>query len=556
MMRKFLAITLLSVLATQAWAEIAPEALAAIQEEKAAVPPVAKPAPRAVAQRKVAPAPKVDTEQVKSIATDVATSVATQAAQQAAQVAAKAAVAAALAEAEAAKLAAEEKAAAEAAANPPAAAAPTPDKGDTTWMMVATALVIFMCVPGLALFYGGMVRSKNMLSVLVQVFTIFSMIAVLWVTYGYSVAFTTNPVAALDPFFGGFSKVFLSGVTVESVVETFSKGVVIPELVFAMFQLTFAGITCALIVGGFAERMKFSAVLIFCALWFTFAYLPMAHMVWYWGGPSAYDAPTGFLFGKGAIDFAGGTVVHINAGVAGLIAAIVVGKRLGYRTTAMPPHSLTMTMIGASMLWVGWFGFNAGSNLEANGYAALAFANTLFATAVAALAWLGAEWIMKGKASLLGVVSGAIAGLVGITPACGFVGLQGALVIGLVCGVACFLAVSLLKNALGYDDSLDAFGVHGIGGIIGAILTGVFVNPALGGAGVVDYSTVPAGVVEYSLLGQVSSQLWGVFTAVLWSGVVSFGLLKAIDATIGLRVSVDSEREGLDLAEHGEKAYT
>ncbi len=422
-------------------------------------------------------------------------------------------------------------------------------------MLVATVLVIFMSIPGLALFYGGLVRSKNMLSVLMQVFSIFSLIAVLWVLYGYSVAFTSNTNAALDPFFGGFSKVFLNGVGVGAYVETFSKGVVIPELIFAMFQLTFAAITCALIVGGFAERMKFSAVMIFSALWFTFAYLPMAHMVWYWGGPSAYDAPSGFLFAKGAIDFAGGTVVHINAGIAGLVAAIVIGKRTGYGKVSMAPHSLTMTLIGASMLWVGWFGFNAGSNLEANDYAVLAFANTLFATAVAAVVWTLVEWAVKGKASLLGAVSGAIAGLVGITPACGFVGLGGALVIGVAVAIVCFFAVTWLKAKLGYDDALDAFGVHGIGGIIGAILTGVFVNPALGGAGVVDYSTDPAGTVAYDLAAQVTSQLWGVGVAVVWSGVVTFVLLKVLDLIIGIRVTEEAEREGLDLAEHNERAY-
>jgi len=433
--------------------------------------------------------------------------------------------------------------------------APVPDKGDTTWMLLATILVVFMSIPGLALFYGGMVRAKNMLSVLMQVFTVFCLVAVLWVTYGYSLAFTSNPSAALDPFIGGFDKLFLSGVSVGAYVETFSKGVVIPELQFAMFQLTFAAITCALIVGGFAERMKFSAVLVFTVLWFTFAYLPMAHMVWYWGGPSAYDAPTGFLFGKGALDFAGGTVVHINAGIAGLVAAIVIGKRTGYGKVAMAPHSLTMTLIGAAMLWVGWFGFNAGSNLEANDYAVLAFANTLFATAVGALAWLVSEWIVKGKPSLLGVVSGAIAGLVGITPACGFVGLNGAFVIGLAAGVLCFFAVTWLKTKLGYDDSLDAFGVHGIGGIVGAILVGVFVDPALGGAGVVDYSVEPAGVLPYDMVAQVTSQLWGVAVAVVWSGVVTFILLKGLDLVMGIRVSEESERMGLDLAEHNERAY-
>ncbi|MFZ5697819.1 MAG: ammonium transporter [Pseudomonadota bacterium] len=433
------------------------------------------------------------------------------------------------------------------------AAPPERNKGDTAWMLVCTAFVLMMTIPGVALFYGGMVRSKNMLSVLMQTFTIFCVIAVLWVLYGYSLAFTANSSSALNPFIGGLSKAFLSGVTVDSWVETFSKGVQIPELSFVMFQLTFAAITCALIIGGFAERMKFSAVLLFSVLWFTFAYLPMAHMVWFWGGPSAYADQSGFLFGKGAIDFAGGTVVHINAGIAGLVGALVVGKRLGYGKVSMAPHSLTMTLIGACLLWVGWFGFNAGSNLEANGYAALAFANTLFATAVAACAWTFAEWFHKGKPSLLGGVSGAIAGLVAITPACGFVGIGGALVVGLAGGLFCFLAVTMLKAKLGYDDSLDVFGVHAVGGIVGALLTGIFVNPALGGAGVVDYSTLTAGYAGTA--AQLTSQLLAVGTAVVWSGVVAFVLFKIIDVVIGLRVSEEQEREGLDLAEHGERAY-
>jgi Amt family ammonium transporter len=443
------------------------------------------------------------------------------------------------------------KAAEAAAAAAQAAPAPVPDKGDTTWMLVSTILVILMTIPGLALFYGGMVRAKNMLSVLMQVFTIFCLIAVLWVVYGYSLAFTAG--GSLNSFIGGFDKLFLKGVTPEAVVETFSKGVVIPELVFAMFQLTFAAITTALIAGAYAERLKFSAVLVFSALWFTFSYLPMAHMVWFWGGPSAYADPSGFLFGKGALDFAGGTVVHINAGVAGLMGALVLGKRIGYGKTAMPPHSLTMTMIGACLLWVGWFGFNAGSNLEATGTAVLALANTIFATAVAALAWTFAEWLVKGKPSLLGGASGAVAGLVAITPAAGFVGPLGALVLGAVAGVVCFWAVSWLKGKLGYDDALDAFGVHAVGGILGAIGTGIFVAPALGGTGVFDYA---AGKVGDFVMGtQVVSQLWGVGTAVLWSAVVSFVLFKLIDLTMGLRVTEEAEREGLDIAEHGESAY-
>jgi ammonium transporter, Amt family len=431
------------------------------------------------------------------------------------------------------------------------APAPTPDKADATWMMVSTLLVILMTIPGLALFYGGLVRAKNMLSVLTQVFTIFALIAVLWVVYGYSLAFTSG--GSLNSFIGGFSKFFFSGVDASSNVETFSKGVVIPELIFAMFQLTFAAITTALITGGFAERMKFSAVILFSVLWFTFAYLPMAHMVWFWGGPSAFGDPAGFLFAKGALDFAGGTVVHINSGVAALVGALVIGKRLGYPRHAMPPHSLAMTMIGASLLWVGWFGFNVGSNLEVNGTATMAFVNTLLATAVAALTWTFAEWLLKGKASLLGGVSGAVAGLVVITPACGFVGPMGALVLGAVAGLVCLWAVSWLKHKLGYDDALDVFGIHGIGGIIGAIGTGIFVSPALGGSGVYDYAANK--VADFTMSTQVISQLWGVGVVVVWSAVVSLVLFKLIDWTIGLRVSEEEEREGLDVSDHGEKAY-
>ena len=448
------------------------------------------------------------------------------------------------------------EATAEAAPAEEAKPAPERNKGDIAWMLTATIIVLFMTLPGVALFYGGMVRSKNMLSVLMQVFTVFCLVAVLWVVYGYSLAFTSNPSSALDPFVGGLSKVFMSGVTYDSWVETFSVNVQIPELLFAMFQATFAGITCALIVGAFAERMKFSAILLFTVIWFTFCYAPMAHMVWYWGGPSAYDAASGFLFGKGALDFAGGTVVHINAGIAGLVGALLVGKRLGYGKVAMAPHSLTMTLVGASILWVGWFGFNAGSNLEANSFVTVPFANTLFATAVAALAWTFVEWFHKGKPSLLGAVSGAISGLVAITPACGWVGLNGALVIGLAGGVICFFAVTWLKAKLGYDDSLDVFGVHAVGGIVGALLTGVFVNPAWGGMGVVDYSTSPVGVVAYDFGAQMMAQVWGVLTAVIWSGVVAFIAFKIADIAIGLRVTEDQEREGLDLAEHGERAYT
>jgi len=443
------------------------------------------------------------------------------------------------------------------AASPAAAAPATPNKGDTAWMIVATVLVILMTIPGLAMFYGGLVRAKNMLSVLMQVFVVFSMCVVLWCLYGYSVAFTEG-----SAFFGGFSKVLLAGVTPESVAATFSKGVVIPELIYVVFQATFAAITPALIVGAFAERVKFSAVLLFSVLWFTFAYLPIAHMVWYWAGPDAYTdakaaeaaaATAGFLFQKGALDFAGGTVVHINAGIAGLIGAILIGKRVGYGRESFAPHSLTTTMIGASLLWVGWFGFNVGSNLEANGLAGLVFANTLFATAAAALSWLVAEWMLKGKPSMLGTASGAVAGLVAITPACGFVGVGGALIIGLISGALCLWGVTGLKRMIGADDALDVFGVHGVGGIVGAILTGVFASPSLGGTGVYDYVANKVG--DFDMSAQVISQLWGVGTAIVWSAVVSFVAYKIVDLLIGLRVPEDEEREGLDITSHGESAY-
>jgi Amt family ammonium transporter len=450
-------------------------------------------------------------------------------------------------------------AAAEAPAAAPAAApAPVPNKGDTAWMTVATILVILMTIPGLALFYGGLVRSKNMLSVLMQVFVVSSLIYVLWVLYGYSVAFTSS-----NPFFGNFDKIMLKGVTVESLAATFSKGVYIPELTFVAFQATFAAITCALIVGAFAERMKFSAVLLFCALWFTFSYLPVAHMVWYWDGPDAITdaaslekvtAAAGWLWAKGALDFAGGTVVHINAAVAGLVGAYMVGKRIGYGKESMAPHSLTLTMVGAALLWVGWFGFNAGSNLEANGLTALAFVNTLVATAAATLAWIAGEALSKGKASMLGAASGAVAGLVAITPACGFVGPGGAIIIGLVAGLLCLWGVNGLKRMLGADDSLDVFGVHGVGGIVGALLTGVFAAPSLGGTGVYDY-VANAVNPDYSIGGQVWIQLQAVGTTIIWSAVVSLIAYKLIDLVIGLRVSEEEEREGLDISSHGETAY-
>ncbi len=448
-------------------------------------------------------------------------------------------------------------AAAEAAA-PAAAPALVPNKGDTAWMTIATVLVILMTIPGLALFYGGLVRAKNMLSVLMQVFVVSSLIYVLWVLYGYTVAFTAG-----NPFFGSFDKLFFKGITVDSVAATFSKGVVIPEFTFAAFQATFAAITCALIVGAFAERIKFSAVLLFCALWFTFSYLPMAHMVWYWDGPDAISdaaslekvtAAAGWLWAKGALDFAGGTVVHINAAVAGLVGAFMVGKRIGYGKESMAPHSLTLTMVGAALLWVGWFGFNAGSNLEANGLTALAFVNTLVATAAATLAWIAGEAVAKGKASMLGAASGAVAGLVAITPACGFVGPMGAIVIGLVAGILCLWGVNGLKRMLGADDTLDVFGVHGVGGIVGALLTGVFASPSLGGTGVFDY-VANAVNPDYVISAQVWIQTQAVLTTIVWSGVVSLIAFKLVDIVVGLRVSEEEEREGLDISSHGETAY-
>ncbi len=478
---------------------------------------------------------------------------------------ASAPAAAPAAEAAAPAAAAAAPAAAEAA---PAAAAPAPvpNKGDTSWMMVSTLLVILMTVPGLALFYGGLVRSKNMLSVLMQVMVTFSLIVVLWFIYGYSLAFTEG-----NAFVGGFDRLFMKGVWDNAAgtfanAATFSKGVYIPEIVFAAFQATFAGITCALIVGAFAERIKFSAVLAFMVLWFTFSYAPIAHMVWFWMGPDAYSAANvvdemngkaGLIWQWGALDFAGGTVVHINAAVAGLVGAYMVGKRVGYGKEAMAPHSLTLTMVGASLLWVGWFGFNAGSALEANGFAALAFINTFAATAAAVLSWSLGEAMHKGKASMLGAASGAVAGLVAITPAAGNVGIGGALIIGLIAGFAGLWGVNGLKRLLGADDSLDVFGVHGVCGILGAILTGVFNSPNLGGPSLVgDWVTV--GMVAgdaYTIAGQVWTQTKAVLLTVVWSGVVSFVAYKLVDLTIGLRVSEEEEREGLDISSHGETAY-
>jgi ammonium transporter, Amt family len=449
------------------------------------------------------------------------------------------------------------EAAAVAPAAPAAAPAPVPNKGDTAWMTVSTLLVILMAVPGLALFYGGLVRSKNMLSVLMQVFVVFSLIIVLWALYGYSLTF-----GAGGQFFGDMSKAMLKGMTIESVAATFSKGVVIPEFSFFAFQATFAAITCCLIVGSFAERAKFSAVLLFCVLWFTFAYIPIAHAVWFWDGPDAFkDAASaaaatqnaGLFWQWGALDFAGGTVVHINAGIAGLVGAYVIGRRVGYGREAMAPHSLTMTMIGASLLWVGWFGFNAGSNLEANGVAGLAFVNTLIAAAAATLTWTLGEWMSKGKPSMLGAASGAVSGLVAITPACGFVGPMGGLIIGLLAGVVCLWGVNGLKRLLGADDSLDVFGVHGVGGILGALLTGVFASPALNGVGIVDWVTMKP--VDYNIASQVWIQAKTVGATLIWSALVAFVAFKIADLTIGLRVAEDEEREGLDIVSHGETAY-
>jgi Amt family ammonium transporter len=452
------------------------------------------------------------------------------------------------------------------AAAPAAAPAPTPNKGDVTWMLMSTALVIMMSVPALALFYGGMVRSKNALSVLMQVFVVFSLVTVLWVVYGYSLAFTEG-----NAYFGGFSRFFLSGALDAgkgefAMAATFSKGVVIPEIVFVAFQATFAAITCCLILGAFAERAKFSAVLAFIVLWFTFSYAPIAHMVWFWMGPDAYTdaklveeltSKAGLIWQWGALDFAGGTVVHINAGVAGLVGAYLVGKRIGYGKEAMPAHNLPLTMIGASLLWVGWFGFNAGSALEAGNSAALAFLNTYLATACAVLSWSLGEAMFKGKPTMLGGASGAVAGLVAITPAAGNVGVGGAFVIGLVAGIVCLWGVSGLKKMLRADDSLDVFGVHAVGGVVGALLTGVFNDPSLGGPGYVS-DWVTASVVaakDYSIASQFWIQLKAVILTIVWSGVVALIAFKLVDLTIGLRVTEEAEREGLDTTSHGEAAY-
>ena len=451
---------------------------------------------------------------------------------------------------------------------------PVVNKGDNTWMLVSTVLVLLMTIPGLALFYGGLVRSKNMLSVLAHVFYTVCIVTLIWVLYGYSLTFTGG-----SPYIGGFSKAFLSGVTVEAKAATFSVGANISEIIYVCFQMTFAAITPALIVGAFAERMKFAALALFIPLWVTFIYFPIAHMVWYWAGPDAIDvaakalaaakddaakktaqealdavmADAGQIFLWGAIDFAGGTVVHINAGIAGLMGALLVGKRTGFGKELMPPHSLVMTMIGAALLWVGWFGFNAGSNLEATGVAGLAMLNTFVAPAAAALSWMFAEWIVKGKPSLLGALSGCVAGLVAVTPAAGFSGPMGAIVLGLIAGVVCLFFCSTIKNMFGYDDSLDVFGVHCIGGIVGAIGTGILVNPALGGTGIFDYTT--GKVADYDLITQVIAQCKAVATTLVWSGIGSLILYKIVDIVVGLRATPDKEREGLDITDHGERAY-
>jgi len=451
-----------------------------------------------------------------------------------------------------------------------AAASPIPaatvDKGDTAWMLVSSALVLMMSVPGLALFYGGLVRTKNMASVLTQCFTITCMIAVIWVTWGYSMAFTAN-----TPFFGGFSKAFLKGVDATTQAATFSNGVYIPEYVYVVFQMTFACITPALIIGSFAERVKFSPLMLFMALWATLVYFPIAHMVWCWDGPDALAAAAlkgqaaidevnshaGYIFQMGALDFAGGTVVHINAGIAGLVGCLILGKRTGYGKDVMAPHSLTMTMIGASLLWVGWFGFNAGSNLESNGVTGVAFINTFVATAAAGLSWLLIEQVVKGKPSLLGVVTGAVAGLVAVTPASGYAGPMGSVVLGFLVSPICFFFCTTVKNKFGYDDSLDVFGVHCIGGIFGAIMTGILVDPNLGGQGIADYISKPGTlqVGSYDMLAQVIIQIKAVGITLLWSGGISAILYFVIDKTWGLRASVETETEGLDISEHGERAY-
>jgi len=413
-----------------------------------------------------------------------------------------------------------------------AEAVPVMDKGDVSWMMISTVLVLFMTIPGLALFYGGLVRTKNMLSILMQTTAIACVMMLVWVIYGYSFSFG----GSTSPWWGGTGKLFLSGVSADSMSATFSAGYVIPEYLFIVFQMTFAAITPALVIGAFAERVKFKAVLAFSVLWGTFSYFPIAHMVW--------DV-NGYLFVKGAIDFAGGTVVHINAGIAALVGCLVIGRRVGYGRENMAPHSMVMTMIGASMLWVGWFGFNVGSNLEANGGATLAMINTFIATAAATLAWAGIEGLLRGKASMLGAASGMVAGLVAVTPACGTIGPMGAIILGVLASAVCYFFVTVIKHKLKYDDSLDVFGIHGVGGILGAVLTGVLSAGAFGGVKGEDFV----------ILSQLWVQIEGVLITIVWSGVVSFLAFKLVDMTIGLRVDSDTEREGLDQTSHGESAY-
>jgi ammonium transporter, Amt family len=456
----------------------------------------------------------------------------------------------------------------------PAATEPTVNKGDTAWMLSATVLVLLMTIPGLALFYAGLVRTKNTLSVLMWVFYAVCVVVLIWAIYGYSLTFTGG-----SSLIGGFSKAFLMGVTPDAKAATFSVGANIPELVYVAFQMTFAAITPALIVGSMVERMKFSAMALFLPLWVTFVYFPIAHMVWYWAGPDAIDAAAkalaaaadgaaktaaqgkldevladaGLVFQWGAIDFAGGTVVHINSGIAGLVGALLLGKRMGVGKELMPPHSLSLSMVGACLLWVGWFGFNAGSNLEASGGAVLAMMNSFVATAAAALSWMFVEWSTKGKPSLLGIITGAVAGLVAVTPASGYAGPMGAIVLGLVAGAVCYLFVSGVKNTFGYDDALDVFGVHCIGGIVGALGTGILVNPALGGTGIMDYAA--GKIADYDFLTQIYAQFKAVVLTLVWSGVGTLIILKVIDVVIGLRPTPEVEREGLDLTDHGERAY-
>jgi len=456
---------------------------------------------------------------------------------------------------------------------------PTPNPGDTAWMLTSSALVLMMSIPGLALFYGGLVRAKNMLSILSQTFAIVALVGVIWSIYGYSLSFGDG--GALSSYIGGFNKLFLKGVTASSNAATFTPGHVIPEYAYFVFQMTFAMITPALIIGAFAERMKFSAVLVFVAFWVTVIYFPIAHWVWGVADPNALvDAATqlaaagdeaakaaaqakideinavvGWLAGKGALDFAGGTVVHINAGIAGLVGAIIVGKRIGFGKEALPPHSLTLSMVGASLLWVGWFGFNAGSNLEANGVTALAFVNTMVATAAAALSWMIVEWLVKGKPSMLGLITGAVAGLVAVTPASGYAGPVGAIVLGFAVSPICLFFVDFVKKLAGYDDALDVFGVHCIGGITGALATGILVNPDLGGVGITDYTNLETFAGTYDMVAQMKAQGTAVVATLLWSGIGSAILYKLVDVIVGLRPTPDQEREGLDISDHGERAY-